>query len=197
MAGSTPTRQRAGQRPADTPRLEPLTGRYERRSHTPVRIEHEPIDQARRLLLAVFTAALFGVVVAAVVVVDTLTASRPEAVPAPRQPGPLFPCPTAKSDPLPNTFPRPQYVPMLIWNYNDYQATTLPANPGHRLGEVTCNIAAIAQTAGAYIPRPWPDGSSTAAPVGAAIHTQRGADPRCELALELPNGWFIFQSGNC
>lgn len=160
-------------------------------------IEKEPLNQARRLALAVTTAALLVIIVTVVAVVNAVTAARPEAVPAPQWSGPLFPCPTAKSGPLPNSFPRPVYPELVVWNWHDYLATSHEGSPNYRLGEVTCNVAAISQEAEAFIPRPWPNGSSTIAPVGTAIHAQRGANPDCEITLEIAKRWYVFRSKEC
>lgn len=200
MAGSSPTRQRAGTRQSaasQRPQLDPLTGRYARRSAPVATIESTPLDGSRRLALIGATVVLLVVIAAVVSIANAVTASRPEGVPAPAWSGPLFPCPTAKSGPLPNSLPRPDYPALVVWNWHDYEATDRHGNPSYRLGEVTCDVAAIAQKAEAFIPRPWPNGSSTAAGVGAAVYAQRGSDPDCEITVELPSGWFVFRSKEC
>ena len=200
MAGSSSTRQRVSAQQSHTqprPHLDPLTGRYERRSATPTAIEADPVGEARRLALIVITGALLAVIITAVSIINAVTAARPEAVPGPALSGPLFPCPTARSGPLPGSIPRPDYPDLVVWNWHDYLATARQGNPNYRLGEVTCNVAAISQEAEAFIPRPWPHGSSTVADVGAPVHAQRGANPECEITVELASGWFVFRSSEC
>ena len=200
MAGSSWTRQRAGaQQFAASPRphLDPLTGRYARRNAPTATIESEPLSEARRLALVAATGMLVAVIVTVVALVNAVSASRPEAVPAPAWSGPLFPCPSARSGPLPGSIPRPDYPELIVWNWHDYRATNRQGNPNYRLGEVTCNVAAISRQAEAFIPRPWPNGSSTVANVGAPVHAQRGSDPDCEITVELPSGWFVFRSSQC
>lgn len=199
MAGSPSTRQRAGtqQLAAPSRHLDPLTGRYERRNPNRPTLEREPINEARRLALIIATGVMLVVIFAVVGMLNAVTAARPEAVPAPQWTGPLFPCPTAKSGPLPGAFPRPVYPEMVVWNWHDYLITSRTGNPNYRLGEVTCNVAAISRDAEAFIPRPWPNGSSTVALVGAPIHAQRGSDPDCEITVELAIGWYVFRSSEC
>ena len=98
----------------------------------------------------------------------------------------------------PNKAEMPGWVAMVVWDGRDYLLTEQQGTPGERLGAVTCDIVAINKRTRAVPPRPWPDGSSTAAAVGSPIHAHQGRDTACELVLDTPEwGWRVFRAADC
>ena len=149
------------------------------------------------MALEVILVALLVAAVIAVAAVQVLSSRRPDAVPAPAHTGPVFPCPTVTGPRLPGQFAPYDYPELIVWAGRDYTGTGITGTPGIRIGAVTCDIQTISDTANANVPRPWPDGSSTAAAVGTAIHEQVGSDPGCELTVRMPDRWMVFRAGNC
>lgn len=177
-----------------TKTLEPLSLRYQRRQFSAPR--REPVEAARRWFLVALTVGIIAASMLAALVMQQYS-NRLTAVPAPAFSGALFPCPAPVDRPLPGQFSRQQYPPLVVWDGRDYAITGSEGTPAQRLGTITCNIQAISDFANAYVPRPWPDGSSTAAAEGAVVRGQQGVDTACEITVQMGSRWVLFRSRDC
>ena len=96
------------------------------------------------------------------------------------------------------------YADLVVWNSKNYiknyaevAGQTPLGTPGAKLGSVPCNIVEINDRAGKVWTGSWPDGSSTAAKVGAPIHAQVGSDPSCEITVPVNDVWTVFRAEGC
>jgi hypothetical protein len=90
------------------------------------------------------------------------------------------------------------YADLVVWQGRSYLSSSqVPERPvagsplpdpirlDREVTTVGCSLSDPATTGGERLaPGPWPDGTATALPVGAALRAVRGVDPSCVLGVE-------------
>ncbi|MCT1459979.1 hypothetical protein M3G03_10615 [Aestuariimicrobium sp. p3-SID1156] len=163
-------------------------------------VHREALRRRRRQHLVIAVA----LVSALALVVGATIRWWPRAILAEPAATPTSMTPTATTCPTPvprnGVFEIAGYASGIYWNGGDFYVLepTLTAEPGKRIGTVPCNIVDIQDKARAIWRGSWPDGSSTATRVGAAIAVQKGSPESCRIAVDMGKGkWGVFQSKEC